>query len=100
MVSNLLACTATVARDEGRALEARMRGAALLDTLLSVDLHSHAGGDVGRNTIQHDIASPMRQGKLSALCMSLVSDSVLLARSNQSCMRGERPGPANSTRIC
>jgi membrane dipeptidase len=90
MASGLPAC-ATQAADT--AAQARARGSALLDTVLSVDMHSHAGGVLGRNAVARDIASPMKQGKLSALCLSLVSDSILLAHDSHKQYARREPQP-------
>ncbi|MFZ6756333.1 dipeptidase [Undibacterium sp. Ji50W] len=71
------------------------RATALLDSVLSVDIHSHAGGILGHNAIAQDISSPMKQGRLSAICLSLASDSILLSTNKKNKLfarREPKPG--------
>jgi len=52
----------------------------LLETMASVDIHSHAGHVIGLERVEHDgpfapVAEPMRDGGMAVLCLAIVSDS-------------------------
>ena len=70
--------TRLLAEDNETALLSRAM--ALLDSTLSVDMHSHAGGIVSSRAPTGDVAQWMKQGRLSAMCLAISSDRPLLKR--------------------
>jgi membrane dipeptidase len=53
---------------------------ALLDAMVSVDIHSHAGHILGLDRVEHGgrfapVAEPMREGGMAVLCLAIVCDS-------------------------
>ena len=52
----------------------------LLETMASVDIHSHAGHATGVKRVEHGgpfepVADPMRDGGMAVLCLAIVSDA-------------------------
>jgi membrane dipeptidase len=48
--------------------------------IIGVDMHSHSGGVHFRRVPQYDIAERMRQGRLTAICLSHTGDGPILRR--------------------
>jgi len=52
----------------------------LLESMISVDIHTHAGHIIGLDRVEHGdrfapVADPMRDGGMAVLCLAIVSDS-------------------------
>ncbi len=73
--------------------ELRARAVALLDSTLSVDMHSHGGGIASRRDNMSNVGESMRQGRLSAMCLALVSDSPVTAYSGTKIAATREPKP-------
>jgi membrane dipeptidase len=61
-------------------LESDAETARLLDSVIGVDIHSHAAGANGRRTPTYDLAARMREGRITAVCLQHASDGPVLRR--------------------
>jgi len=61
--------------------------------ILSVDMHSHAGGVHYRPMPQYHIARRMRQGRLAAVCLCHTGDGPLLRRNPDGSITARQPAP-------
>jgi membrane dipeptidase len=74
------ACTSTPAGLLAAAAPAPDESRHLLETMASVDIHTHAGHVTDVRHVEHDapfepVAGPMRDGGMAVLCLAIVSDS-------------------------
>lgn len=69
----------------------RARAKALLDSTLSIDIHSHVGGTSLRKPV--DDFPKLKASGLSAVCMSLVSDNPVLGLANGKLFARRQPLP-------
>jgi membrane dipeptidase len=54
--------------------------ARILDAVIGVDVHSHAGGVHFRSRLDVDLAAQMRQGRMTAVCLGHTGDGPVLGR--------------------
>lgn len=54
--------------------------AALVDSIIAVDMHSHAAGAGGRPRPTYDLAERIRTGRMTAVCLDYSSDSPVTRR--------------------
>jgi membrane dipeptidase len=59
-------------------LESDAETARLLDSVIGVDIHSHAAGANGRRTPTYDLAARMRDGRMTAVCLQHAGDLPVL----------------------
>ncbi len=85
-INAVVAATPTEAASDLRA-----RAVALLDASMAVDIHSHIGGTGPRRPV--DDFTQLKASGLSAVCMSLVSDSPVLALENGKIIAKRQPAP-------
>ena len=52
----------------------------IVDALIGVDVHSHAGGVHFRSRMDVDLAAQMRQGRMTAVCLGHTGDGPVLGR--------------------
>jgi membrane dipeptidase len=66
----------------------------ILDAVIGVDVHSHAGGVHFRSRPNIDLAARMRQGRMTAVCLGHTGDGPVLSRDadNRVVSRGPRAG--------
>ncbi len=73
------------------ATDLRNRAVALLNANLAVDMHSHLGGTTARRPVND--FDQLKASGFSAVCMSLVSDSPVLALKNGKLFAKRQPEP-------
>ena len=88
-----ISAVSRVARAEETPPALRARAIALLESTLSVDIHSHAGGILSRGLKTFNVGAQMKQGRVSAICLSLVSDSPVLGHTTTKIYAGRQPKP-------
>lgn len=66
----------------------------ILDGLIGIDLHTHAGGVHFRSRLDLDLAGQMRHGRMTAVCLGHTGDGPVLQRdaSNRVVSRNPVPG--------
>ena len=74
---------ACASRTGGDVLESDAETARLLDSVIGVDIHSHAAGANGRRTPAYDLAAHMRDGRMTAVCLQHAGDLPVLQRDPQ-----------------
>src|SRR5512132_2143911 len=72
------ACTA--AQSGADVLAADPEIAALVDSILGVDMHSHAAGAIARPKPTYDLAERIRTGRMTAVCLEHSGDSPVIRR--------------------
>ena len=77
-VSLLGACT--TAQPGADALTADPETVALVDSIVGVDIHSHAAGSNGRARATYDLAERLRTGRMTAVCLCYSSDAPVIRR--------------------
>jgi len=65
---------------ESAASDARLDSRQLLEGMVSIDMHSHAGRVIGVKRVEQHasfepVAAPMRDGGMAVLCLAIVSDA-------------------------
>ena len=68
---------------------------ALLDSVIGIDIHSHAAGVNGRPQPTYDLAARLRSGRMTAVCLCHSSDAPVLRREADGkvvTVRNPRPG--------
>ena len=83
----VLALGGCASRSGGDVAESNPEAAQLLDSVIGVDIHSHAAGATGRRTPTYDLAGRMRSGRMTAVCLQHSSDSPVLQRDGQNRVR-------------
>jgi membrane dipeptidase len=76
-------------------LESDVETARLLDSVIGVDIHSHAAGANGQRTPTYDLAARMREGRITAVCLQHAGDLPVLRRDPQNrviVVRAPEPG--------
>jgi len=86
----LLALGGCARRSGGDVAESDPEATRLLDSVIGVDIHSHAAGATGRRTPAYDLAARMRSGRMTAVCLQHSSDSPVLQRDGQNRVRVTR----------
>jgi membrane dipeptidase len=95
-----LALGACAARTGSDVLASDAETVSLLDTVIGVDMHSHAAGANGRRTPGYDLAARMRSGRMTAVCLQHAADSPVLRRDSQNRIVVLRePGPGELWRL-
>ena len=74
----LSACT--TAQSGGEVLAADPEIAALVDSVVGIDMHSHAAGASGRLKPTYDLAERIRAGRMTALCLCHPGDAPVIRR--------------------
>jgi len=72
------ACTA--AQSGADVLAADPEIAALVDSIVGVDMHSHAAGATGRPKPTYDLAERIRTGRMTAVCLEHSADAPVIRR--------------------
>ena len=72
------ACTTT--RSGGEVLAADPEIASLVDSVIGIDMHSHAAGATARPRPTYDLAERIRTGRMTAVCLCHPGDSPVLKR--------------------
>ena len=72
------ACTTT--RSGGEVLAADPEIASLVDSIIGIDMHSHAAGATARPRPTYDLAERIRTGRMTAVCLCHPGDSPVLKR--------------------
>jgi membrane dipeptidase len=62
------------------ALQADAQTAALVDSVIGIDMHSHAAGVNGRREPTYDLAARLRNGRMTAVCLCHSADVPVLRR--------------------
>ena len=66
----------------------------LLDTIIGVDMHSHAGAvHASQNVAGVDIAASMRQGRMTAVCLGHTGDAPVIRREGNRIFTFRSPAP-------
>ena len=74
----LAACT--TAQSGSQVLAADPEIAALVDSVLGIDMHSHAAGASGRPQPAYDLAERIRVGRMTAVCLCHPGDAPVIKR--------------------
>ena len=86
------ACTTAQSGPELLATDPEL--AALVDTVVAVDMHSHAAGATGRPRPSYDLAERIRVGRMTAVCLCHASDAPVIHREPDNRIRTVRqPAP-------
>ena len=68
--------------------------AALVDSIIGIDMHSHAAGAGGRPQPTYDLAERLRVGRMTAVCLCHSSDGPVIRRDSDNRIRTARqPSP-------
>ena len=68
--------------------------AALVDSIIGIDMHSHAAGALGRPQPTYDLAERVRVGRMTAVCLCHSSDVPVIHRESDNRIRTVRqPAP-------
>jgi membrane dipeptidase len=68
--------------------------AALVDSIIAIDMHSHAAGAGGRPQPTYDLAERVRVGRMTAVCLCHSSDGPVIRRDSDNRIRTARqPAP-------
>jgi membrane dipeptidase len=90
----------TTAPSGAEALSADPELAALVDSIVGVDIHSHAAGAIGRPIPTYDLAERLRVGRMTAVCLSFSSDHTVIQRQPDNRIRTTRqPEPGEFWRV-
>ena len=74
--------------------------AALVDSVIGVDIHSHAAGAGGRPRATYDLAGRMRAGRMTAVCLNHSGDAPVIQRQPDNRIRTTRqPEPGELWRF-
>jgi membrane dipeptidase len=66
----------------------------MLEGIVTVDLHSHAGWVIRQSVAFGDVAAPMRDGGMTAICLAVVADSPVTRIMSDGRIKAERnPSP-------
>lgn len=94
----LTACT--TAQSGGQVLAADPEIAALVDSTIGIDMHSHAAGANGRPQPTYDLADRIRAGRMTAVCLCHPGDAPVIKREPDNRIRTVRqPEPGELWRF-
>jgi membrane dipeptidase len=66
----------------------------LLDSIIGVDMHSHAGAvHASQNVVGVDIAASMKQGRMTAICLGHTGDAPVIRREGNRIFTFRSPAP-------
>ncbi len=65
----------------------------IVDAMIGVDIHSHAGGVHFRSRMPIDLAGQMRRGRMTAVCLGHTGDGPVIRRAADNRITSREPGP-------
>jgi membrane dipeptidase len=81
-------CAAAQSGEELLAADPKI--AALVDSIVGIDMHSHAAGATGRPKPSYDLAERVRTGRMTAVCLCHPGDSPVIRREPDNSIRTVR----------